>query len=225
VLPQAPQLLSRVRTAQILTQTLEEQGVYIFTVFSEGDSQKFLLQPLGDMDEEAQLFDNVAVINREFSTVLSKIATFCTFEASCLIDHWTSISNGITTIDKDTFILVDITIYGHPRHCDEVGDILSTKKMYLQEPDYRDPWCGYNNPHFLDLNSSLPGVEMDLDPLRFSLLQTDFEFQQPETANEKVLTQSLLKQKLAAVYKTMTRSQNLKRVTADTNRVHTQLKP
>jgi hypothetical protein len=177
------------------------------------------------MDEEGQLFNNVAVINRESSTVLSQIAMFCTFEASCLIDPWTPFSSGTTTIDKDTCILVDIIIYGHPKHCDEVGDILSARKTYLQEPDYRKTSCGYKNPHFLDLNSNHPVADMDRDPLRTSLLQTELGLQQQEASNAKVLTQSLLKQKLAAVFKTMTRSQNLNRVTADTNRVHTDLKP
>ena len=177
------------------------------------------------MDEEPQLSDNVAVINRECSTVLSQIATFCTFEASCLTEPWNPISNGTTTINKDTCILVDIIIYGHPKHCDEVGDILGIKKIYLQQPDYRDTRYGYKNPHFLDLNSNRPGADMDLHPLRFSLLQADFKFQELESSNEKVLTLSLLKQKLAVVFKTMTRSQNLKRVIADTNRVHTNLKP
>jgi hypothetical protein len=177
------------------------------------------------MDEEPQLFDNVAVLNRECSTVLSQIATFCSFEASCLTEPWKLISKGTTTINKDTCILVDIIIYGHLKHCDEVGDILSRKKIYLQEPDYRDTRYGYKNPHFLDLNSNCPGAHMDLDPSRFPLLQTGLQFQQLESAKEKVLTQSLLKQKLAAVFKTMTRSQNLKRVIVDTNRVHTILKP
>jgi hypothetical protein len=224
VLPQAVQLLNRVRTTQIAAPTLEMRDVYIFTVFS-GDNQKFLLQPPRKMDEAAQLFDNVAVINRESSTVLSQIATFCTFEASCLMDPWISISSGTTAIDKNTCILVDIIIYGHPKHCDEVGDILSARKTYLQEPDYRDTLCGYKNPHFLDLNSNHPVAVMDHDSLRFSLLQSELGLQQQEASNAKVLTQSLLKQKLATVFKTMTRSQNLKRVTADTNRVHTDLKP
>jgi hypothetical protein len=225
VLPQAVRLLNRVRITQIVTQTLEIQDVYIFIVFSEGDNQKFLLQPPRKMDEEGQLFNNVAVINRESSTVLSQIAMFCTFEASCLIDPWTPISSGTTTIDKDTCVLVDIIIYGHPKNCDEVGDILSARKMYLQEPDYRKTLCGYKNPHFLDLNSNHPVADMDRDPLRISLLQTELGLQQQEASNAKALTQSLLKQKLAAVFKTMTRSQNLKGVTADTNRVHTDLKP
>jgi len=225
VLPQARQLLSRARITQIVTQTLEEQDIYIFTVFSEGESQKFLLQLPLDMDEEPQLSDNVAVVNRECSTVLSQIATFCTFEACCLTDPWKPISKETTTINKDTCILVDIIIYGHPRYCDEVGDILNIRKIYLQEPDYRDTRYGYKNPHFLDLNSNYPGADVDLDPSRFSLLQTDLQFQQLESSNEKVLTQSLLKEKLAAVFKTMTRSQNLKRVIVDTNRVHTLLKP
>ncbi|KAE9372536.1 hypothetical protein N431DRAFT_375776 [Stipitochalara longipes BDJ] len=225
VLPQASQLLNRVPIVQIVTQTLEKQDVYIFMVFSEGDNQKFLLQPPRSVDEEAQIFDNVAVVNRDSSTVFSQIATFCTFEASCSIDLWASIPSGTTTIDKDTFILVDINIYGDLKHCDEVGDILSTRKVYLQEPDYRDSRCGYKNPHFLDLNSNYPSTDMDVDPLGSSLLQRDLDFQQPGDSNKKVLAQSLLKEKLAVVFKSMTRSQNLKRITADTNRVHTNLKP
>lgn len=225
VFPQEPQLLTRVRRAHIVTQGLEEQNVYIFMIDSSEDSQKFLLQPPRDIDEETQSFNNVAVINRESSAVISQIVMYCTLEASCLTDNWSSFSNERTSSGSETCNLVDIIIYGHPKHCDEVGDILNAKKIYLQEPDYRDTRYGYKNPHFLELNPNHPVPDMDANSLKLPLLSADLDYQQLEPSNEKVSAQTLLKQKLAIVFNSMTRSQNLKRVTADTNRVHTILKP
>jgi hypothetical protein len=54
-------------------------------------------------------------------------------------------------------------------------------------------------------------------------LQTDPIFQQQENPNGKVMTQPLLKEKVAAVFKMMTRAQNLKRIAADTTKIHTSL--
>jgi hypothetical protein len=187
VLPQAPGLLGSMQIAQTVTDTPKKQDIYIFRVCCEGDKQNFLLQPPGAMDEEIQPFDNIAVINRESSTVLSQIASYCTFEASCLIEPWTSIAGRATTIEKDTCVLVDIVIYGHQDHCEEVGDILNTRKVYLQEPDYRDMRWSYRNPHFMDLSSIHPGTNMDFDPLRSPPLQTDdVGSQKLQASNEKI---------------------------------------
>jgi hypothetical protein len=223
VLPQAPEQLRRLQIVQANSETLEQQDIYVFKVCCEGDSQKFLLQPPKTVDEEIQPFDNIAVLNRESSSVLSHIASFCTFTAYSPVEPWTSIADGKTMIEKDTCILIDVVIYSHQEHCEEVGCILDTGKVYLQEPDYRDADLGYKNPHFMDLSTVHPGTNMDLDPLSSSLLQTDVGAQL-QLSDEKVMTQALLKQKLAAAFKNMTRAQNLKRIAADI-RVCTRLLP
>jgi hypothetical protein len=223
VLPQARELLERIRIAQTLSDGPDKQDIYVFEVFYTGHNQKFLLQPSRNIDEEIHPFDNIAVINQESAAVLSQITSLCTYEATCLIEPWAAISSGTTTIDKEACILVDLVIYGHQEHCDEVGDLLNSRKVYLQEPDYRDTDCGYRNPHFLNWNYNHPAINTDLDPLRSSLLQTDPIFQQQENPNGKVMTQPLLKEKVAAVFKMMTRAQNLKRIAADTTKIHTSL--
>jgi hypothetical protein len=163
------------------------------------------------------------VLNRESGSVLSHIASFCTFTAYSLAEPWTLIAGGTTVIEKDTCILVDVVIYGRQEHCEEVGDILNTRKVYLQEPDYRDVSLGYKNPHFMDLNAAHPEVNVDLDLLGSSLLQMDVSVQL-ELSNQQVVTQAHLKRKIAAAFKTTTRAQNLERIAADA-RVRTTLLP
>ncbi len=212
------------RVTQTTLETVEQQDIYVFKVCREGDSQKFLLQPAKTADEEIQPFDNVAVLNRESSGILSHIASLCTFEAYSVIEPWISITNGTAMIEKDTCILVDVVIYGRREHCQDVSDILDIKRVYLQEPDYRNTHLGYKNPHFMDLSSLHLGSNADLDPLSSYLLQADVNFQQLQISSQQVMTQTLLKQKVAAAFKTMTRAQNLKRITADI-RVRTHLLP
>ena len=240
------------RTARTTLETIDQQDIYIFKVCREGDSQKFLLQPPESPDHGLQLFDstqqllsnelqlfdnelqpigtrlqlfnNVAVLNHESSSILTQISSFCTFEAYSFVDHWTNISNRTMAIEKDTCILVDMIIYGCRDHCQEVGGILDSRNVYLQEPDYRDTRLGYLNPHFMDWNSFQTETVQDLDPLSSSLLQTGVDSQYLQPSNDEVMTQSILRQKIAAVFKTMTRAQNLKRVVADT-RIRTQLLP
>jgi hypothetical protein len=223
VLPQALGLLRHLQILQANSEILEQQDIYVFKVCCEGDSQKFLLQPPKTVDGDFQPFDNIAVLNRESSTVLSDIASFCTFTAYSPVEPWISIADGTTMIEKETCILIDVVIYGRQEHCEEVGYILDTRKVYLQEPDYRDADLGYKNPHFMDLSTVHTGVNMDLDPLSSSLLQTDVGVQL-QLSDEQVMTQVLLKQKFAAAFKATTRAQNLKRIAADV-RVRTPLLP
>ncbi|KAH0538029.1 hypothetical protein FGG08_005341 [Glutinoglossum americanum] len=223
VLPQAPEFLGRLQIAQANSETLEQQDIYVFEVRCEGDGQKFLLQLPETVGEEIQPFDNIAVLNRESSSVLSHIASLCTFTAYSRVEPWISIANETTMIGKGTCILIDVVIYGRQEHCEEVGGILDTMKVYLQEPDHRDASLGYQNPHFMDLSAVHLRENTDLNPLGSSLLQTDVDVQ-PQPSDEQVATQALLKQEVAAVFKAMTRAQNLKRITADV-RVRTPLLP
>ena len=252
VLEQAPELLRFMRTARTTLETVDQQDIYTFRVCREGDSRKFLLQPPESSDHglhpfdstqqplsnelqlfdnelqpigtKVQLFNNVAVLNHESSSVLTQVSSFCTFEAYSFVDHWIDISNRTMMIEKDTCILVDVVIYGCRDRCKEVGDILDSRNVYLQEPDYRDTRLGYLNPHFMDWSSFQTGTIQDLDPLTSSLLQKDVDSQYLQPSNYQLMTQSILKQKIAAVFKTTTRAQSLKRIAADT-RVQTHLLP
>lgn len=223
MLPQAVEPLKALRSARINHEMLKQQNIHLFKVFCEADGPRFLLQPPKTPDEEMHSADNIAVLNRDTSSILSEIAAFCTLEAYSSSEPWDLIASGTTTIEKNTYILVDIILYGPQMDCHEVGEILTAKKVYLQEPDYWKPGLGYNNPHFLDLSAIHPEAHATLDPSRSSLLQMDVEFHL-ELSEEQVVTQALLKQKIATAFKNMTRAQNLKRIAADI-RIRTPLLP
>jgi hypothetical protein len=190
------------------------QDMFLFKVHFDKDGAKFLLQSPKASAEEINLADNIAVLNRETSNALSEIVTFCTFEAYSTSNSWTSFLGGIYTDEKSNYVLVDIVLYGPPEQCIEVGDILNGKKVYLQEPDYWQPGLKYMNPHFLDLDAVQPDSHSNTDPLSSSLLQMGISFQS-SLSEEQATNQKLLKQKIAAAFKGMTRAQNLKRITAD----------
>jgi hypothetical protein len=251
VLEQAIELLKFVRTARTTLETIDEQDIYIFKVCRE-DNQNFLLQPLNSSNHglqpfcstekpfsnelplsdtklqpigtKLQLFNNIAVFNHESSSVLAQISPLCTFVAYSFVEHWTDISNRATVSEKDAYILVDVVIYGTQNHLQEVGEILDSRNVYLQEPDYRDTRLGYWNPHFMDWSSLQIEANQDLDPLTSSLMQTGLDFKYLQPANDQVMTRSFLEQKIAAAFKTMTRAQNLKRIEGDTS-IRTPLLP
>lgn len=223
MLPQALEPLRVLQSAQANSEILKQQEIYLFKVFCEGDGPTFLLQPPKTADEEMHPADNIAVLNRDASSILSEIAAVCKFEAYSPSKPWALITDGTAIMEKNTYILVDIILYGPQVHCREVGEILTAKKVYLQEPDYWQPGLDYNNPHFLDLSAVRSEAHTTLDPLRSSLLQLDVG-SQTELLEEQATTQALLKQKIATAFKNMTRAQNLKRITADI-RIRTPLLP
>jgi SWI/SNF-related matrix-associated actin-dependent regulator of chromatin subfamily A3 len=165
----------------------------------------------------------IAILNREASEVLLELEEICYFEASSFSQPWTSILNRFTAINNNTVVYVDIILYGQREDCDEVGEILTARKLYLQEPDYWDPALDYHNPHFLDLS----GVHLEARAISDSSnsfhLQFDlgFQFQRPEGSARE---QTLWKQKISTAFKSMTRAKTLKRIAADT-RICTPLLP
>jgi len=223
VLPQAAEPLRALQSAQTSSEVLKKQNIHLFTIFCEGDGLTFLLKPPKRENGEMHPADNIAVLNRDTSNILSEIATFCTFEAYSSSGPWALIAGGTTTNEKNTYILVDVILYGRQIDCREVGEILTAKRVYLQEPDYWQPGLGYNNPHFLDLSAVHPEAHTTLDPLRSSLLQMDVKIQS-ELSEAQAATHALLKQKIAMAFKNMTRAQNLKRIAADI-RIRTLLLP
>jgi hypothetical protein len=154
--------------------------------------------------------------------VLSKIASFCTFEAYSSPEHWTPIFDRTATIEKNTFILVDISLYGLPMHCLEVGGVLTNEKVYLQEPDYLRPGFNYRNPHFLDLSEVHPEEKVTVGPSDSLFIGADFGIHL-EAPEDLGTIQTPLKQKITTAFKNTTRAENLRRIAADI-RISTPLK-
>jgi hypothetical protein len=222
VLSQGLEPLKRLQSAQPESELLKERKLYLFKVFRE-DGSTFLLQPPDTANTDPRPLDNIAVLNKGDTTILSELAGNCTFEVYSSSGQWISIANETTTVEKNTFILVDILIYG-PRRCgQDVGQLLDGKKVFLQEPDYWNFDLDYSNPHLLDLSSVDPEPQADLGESRSSFFQLDVEFQD-HFADEMASPQSLLKERIATAFKNMTRAQNLKRISADI-RIQTNLKP
>lgn len=205
---------------QTSSETYKDQGIYLFNIVRQGDGAGFLLHaPTADMEPRPE--ETIAVLNKEAGNILSEISTLCTFEAYSSAADWTSITNGTIIIDENTYVFLDIVIYGQIKNSSQVGCLLDDKKIFLQEPDYRESTLGYKNPHLLDLDVVYPNVEGDLDHSRSSLLQLDINLSD-EVMSETVTSQTL-KQKIATAFKNTSRAQNLERIKAD-KRVLTTLK-
>jgi hypothetical protein len=210
-------------TTEANFETLERksrQDIYVFNVFKSEDGKTFLLQPPKNADKETTSFSSIAVLNQEANRVLSEIASFCTFSSYSTTEHWGSVVDGTSKGEKNTCIFVDLVIYGDQENSDKVGSILDSNGVYLQDPDYRDLRLVYKNPHFMELEIDMKThTDLDISKLSFSQADTGVEIQ---FSTEQATTQTLLKQRITAAFKTMTRAQTLKRITANM-RVRTQL--
>lgn len=219
VLEKARNALQRLKSAQIISESLRERKIYLFNVLRE--DKLFLLQPPTASDEDFFLFNNIAVLNKGHTEILSELTPFCTFEAYSSSADWDLIANGGASIDKQTFLLTDVVLYGPKRSLEEVGKLLDDKKVFLQEPDYRDPNLGYINPHILDLSAVYPEPHGEVDSMSSFLLETGL---QNELAWQIAPPQSLARDRIATAFKNMTRARNLKRIAAGI-RIRTILKP
>ena len=214
--------LKRLQSGQPHLKLLEEQKLYLFNIFRE-DGSTFLLQTPDAATTDLNPLDNIAVLNKGDTSILSELEGFCTFQVYSPSAPWISIVKETKTVEKNTFILVDIVIYGPKRCAQEVGQLLDDKKVFLQEPDYWDLDFDYDNPHVLDLSSVYPEAQTDLEESRSSFFDLDVQFQD-DLSSQMATPQSLLKERIATAFKNMTRAQNLKRISADI-RIRTLLKP
>ena len=196
------------------------EKIYLFSVVRE--DEYFVLRAPKAINGERLATQNIAVLNKGDAALLSDSAHFCTFEAYSTFSEWTLISNESVAIEKNTFVEVDLILYGPRRYLQDIGKILDDKKVFLQEPDYRDASLDYINPHLLDLSNVLPGPQNNLEHARSSFMQLDIDAQS-EGVCEVATPQALLKERISTAFKNMTRAQNLKRITADI-RVRTSLK-
>jgi hypothetical protein len=221
VLEQAPAALKWLPSIQLISESLGQRNIYLFNVLQE--DKVFLLQPPAILDEEKLSYSNIAVLNKGHTDILSELAGFCSFEAYSFAAEWDSISSGDTSIGKQNFLLADLLIYGSKEHLQEVGKILDHKKVFLQEPDYRNPNLDYINPHILDLSAvhPEPGCEVDRSSSPFLQLDTG---SQDELSWQAATPQALLKDRIATAFRNTTRARSLKRIAADI-RINTHLKP
>lgn len=207
-----------------ISKTPHPGEIYVFKVISTESNKQFLLQLPGgpqrqqemeSNDTVEQTFTDIAVLNRDAGETLSQISSKCLFSAYSPVGDWTSINSQTTTDKKESSILVDVVIYGLKVNCESVGDILNDRKMYLQEPDFRDQRLGYKNPHFIDFGVIDVKRSTILDPLDASLHQLDLpnNFALPD--QHAAASRGAMRQKITAAFKTSTRAKNLKQIAAD----------
>lgn len=220
MLPRALEPLKKIQAKNSSSGIWKSRDFFLFSVMHQGEGPSFLLQS-PTIDDSPIPEELIAALNKDIGGTLSYVSNLCTFEAYSSSVEWSSIANGTSTINDSTHALVDIIFYGKAKNCEDVGRTLDQKKIFLQEPDYRDPDFGYKNPHILDLDAIYPNVEGDLDHSRSALLQLDLNFSD-ERMNETTTSQTL-KQKIATAFKGTSRAQNLERIKADP-RIHTELK-
>lgn len=86
---------------------------------------------------------------------------------------------GRVTKATDAVVRVNINVYGPRECCQEVGDYLSSHKLYLQRPDILRPGSTYGNPHvlsFSDMQISSYENQLDVGSNRAPKLDDDEKF-------------------------------------------------
>ncbi|TVY44221.1 DNA repair protein [Lachnellula occidentalis] len=224
LLPQAVELVKGLQTtmANLASPSMVQstQDFYVFDVCWCANGKSFLLKP-PKIEGGVHPLESIAVLNQESYKVLSQIASVCTFAAYSPVETWTLVLNTTSKFDNPALILVDVVVYGTEDCLEEIGSILDAHRVFLQEPDYRDASLAYQNPHFMDL-TPVRERSVDLSPSNTAQALEDIISIRPQASAEQVMNSSILKQTIAAVFKTTTRARNLGRIAADV-KVHTPL--
>jgi hypothetical protein len=206
------------------SEAFSSRGIHLFQLLQEGNGQGYLLQPSKPTSGPPDPVNSIAVVNKQESNILLQLAhRLCFFEAYSATDTWASVSDGKTVIEKDTYELVDIIIYGPNQTAEEIGTFLDSEGIFLQEPDYQDISYGYNNPHFLDLNVDHAGLDKQTnipEPMPVQAL----DGLSTKNLNDELSSRALLKKKLETAFTRTTRAQNLHCIKVDGGRVRTPLK-
>jgi SWI/SNF-related matrix-associated actin-dependent regulator of chromatin subfamily A3 len=105
------------------------------------------------------------------------------------------------TKEKNAIVRVQINVYGPPSVAGRVGRELSRGKIYLQYPDHIRPGTSYDNPHVLKLDSFRATEPTSEQHVSYQSIEA-------ESARD-------LKQVVADVYSSLTRSQNLEGLEGD----------
>lgn len=110
------------------------------------DSTTVILQPL----------EEIGVLDKRMAAALNslkEIATSITIEL--FLDHEQEQDSYSRRGKKVASVRpVQIQIYGPGEYYNEVGSVLSSAGMFLQEPVFLDHWVVYRNPHFLSWDDS-----------------------------------------------------------------------
>ena len=111
---------------------------------------------------------------------------------------------------SDAVIPVDINVYGPRSLADDVGEVLSMGKAFLQRPDHHHRRFPYENPHVIKFtDADAPAPINDVQPQNATNSQ-------PKSAAEK------LQDVVSQVHRSLHRSENLQRAEGD-QRLKTQL--
>jgi SWI/SNF-related matrix-associated actin-dependent regulator of chromatin subfamily A3 len=91
-----------------------------------------------------QLSDNLGGPLQRICQIANVRLNCCILIADCLK------CIGKANKQRDSIIQVDVNVYGPSTVREHVGQILSSDRLYLQHPKYRDTDFDYQNPHMLD---------------------------------------------------------------------------
>lgn len=170
----------------------------------------------------------VAVLNEATSKILQDILAMknCYFKAYIAEDDWDDFGDSESKTEKNTYLSVDIVLYGPQEMRNTVGKLLSKARTYLQHPCHQESNTLYDNPHVLKLVDSLPqfqSTQPSTPP--FTMVQSNYDTTEiAETQIEEGSPQSQILRKVATVFESLTRSKNLSRLEADV-RIKTPLLP
>jgi hypothetical protein len=111
VLSLGPEALEPVQSSQPDSEILRDRNLLLFRLFHEDQSTFLLRSPVKETSEPGPV-ENIAVLNKGDAAVLSEFSGFCRFEVYSTSSQWTTIVNGTTAIEKNTFVFIDILLYG-----------------------------------------------------------------------------------------------------------------
>ncbi|KAB5535361.1 SNF2 family domain-containing protein [Coniochaeta sp. 2T2.1] len=195
---QASQLLPRLSTPEgpganhMQKFTLEAKSDHILLSFQDGTQFGYLRDNLTEALRPLLTSDDLS------------------FEAVALT---ATLRARIATVEKqgDTIVHVDINIYGPRARAKTVGEELSSKKVWLQKPDYFKRQYSYENPHLI----RFPDVE---DAMAEQIVQ-DVQIPEPAAPQPTVNT---VQQVVNEVHRALHRAEDLDREDGD-ERLRTEL--
>lgn len=151
----------------------------------------------------------IAVLNEKASQALRITADLesIEFRAYCSVESFGLATKDSETAKKDLFIPININICGDKNLAD-VGKNLNAAQIFLQHPDCTETDIGYENPHVV----TIPGLKPSLD----ASSKTRSELSAPDaTQSSRESEKLVVKNEIALVFSSLSRSRGLKLVDAD----------
>ena len=111
----------------------------------------------------SSLGDRIAVVNEMTGQTLKSLLELETARTSAYltVQAWNNRHLSEGKKSKNTYLLINLNIYGSSAIRDRVSKMLSFSHVYLQHPIYQDDNTFYDNPHFVEIQ----GVSPDEDTL------------------------------------------------------------